>query len=36
MINYGNSRALVLVNDKNTIKEETVWREGDMLEGQPL
>ena len=36
MINYGNSRALVLVNEKNTIKEETAWREGNMLEGQPL
>lgn len=36
MINYGNSKALVLVNDKNIIKEETTWREGDMLEGHPL
>lgn len=36
MINYGNSRALVLINEKNTIKEENAWREGDLIEGQPL
>jgi hypothetical protein len=36
MINYGNSRALVTVNEKNTIKEENEWREGNVLEGEPL
>jgi hypothetical protein len=36
MINYGNSRALVIVNEKNTIKEENEWREGNVLEGEPL
>jgi len=36
MINYGNSRALVLVNEKNAINEENEWKEGNLLEGEPL
>lgn len=34
MINYGNSAALVKVNDN--VNTDNNWTEGNMLEGQPL